>query len=418
MKPDMEIRPNNKDSRPEARDRQRLGSVFCALGSESGHGGNIYKIAGQLGIPEDRLIDFSASINPLGLSGKVKETIRTGMDGLVNYPDPDTSVLKQKLAEHHDIDPGTILCGNGSTELIYLIPRALKPEQVLIPAPTFSEYERACRLSSGFSRGEVTSPVQRYELREENKFQFHIDSFISAMQGCDMAFLCNPNNPTGVLLRREEVLEIAEAAGRQRCYLVVDEAFIDFTPEESVIHDVGKNPYLVVLRSMTKFHALTGLRIGYAVFHRDLIERVLEFKEPWTVNTLAQQAAVTALDDREYIEKTYRLIVREKRYIEKNLKRFGICFFPSTANYYLLKVADAGELVGCLRNKGILVRDCSNFRGLDNSYVRIAVKSRRHNRLLLNELKDICKVIPEKAGIQKTETGFRLENCRNDRGIQ
>ncbi len=353
------------------------------------HGGNIYKIASELGLPEGRMIDFSASINPLGLSKKVKETIRKGIDGLVNYPDPDTSMLRQKIAEHIDIDPGTILCGNGSTELIYLIPRALKPERVLIPAPTFSEYERACKLC----RGEVISPVQRYELKEENNFQFHIDSFISAMQGCDMAFLCNPNNPTGVLLQREEISEIANAARNKRCYLVVDEAFIDFTPEESVIHDVRDNPYLIVLRSMTKFHALTGLRIGYAVFHKDLIGRILEFKEPWTVNNLAQQAAVTALDDMDYIEKTYRLITREKKYIEKSIEKCGISFFPSAANYYLLKVADAGELVGRLRNKGILVRDCSNFRGLNNSYVRIAVKSRKDNRTLLKEFQDIfCKI--------------------------
>ncbi|RJR20705.1 MAG: threonine-phosphate decarboxylase [Nitrospiraceae bacterium] len=419
----------------------------CVQGSDFEHGGNIYEIAGQLGIPENELIDFSASINPLGLSRKVKETIRTGMDGLINYPDPDTSVLRLKLAEHLDIDPATILCGNGSTELIYLIPRALKPVQVLIPAPTFSEYERAVRTQNTEHR----TQIKYLEIEKSDDFRIKHDDFIAAIRmlnpsreqrtknidglcsglwalssGC-MAFLCNPNNPTGALLQRSEILEIAEAARKQRCYLMVDEAFIDFTPEESVIHDVKDNPYLIVLRSMTKFHALTGLRIGYAVFHTDLIRRIQEFKEPWTVNNLAQDAAVTALDDREYIEKTYRMIAREKKYLEKNLKKFGIRFFPSTANYYLLKVADAGELVGRLRNKGILVRDCSNFKGLDNSYVRIAVKSRRHNRLLLNELKDICRIIPTKlvpegrnrgTGIQKTRTGFRLEDCRNDRGTQ
>lgn len=372
------------------------------------HGGNIYKIAEELGLSEDRMIDFSASINPLGLSKKVKETIRTGMDGLVNYPDPDTSMLRHKIAEHHDIEPGTILCGNGSTELIYLIPRALKPELALIPAPTFSEYERACKLC----RGEVPSPVHRYELKEEYKFQFHIESFISAMQGCDIAFLCNPNNPTGALLRRDEVLEIAEAARKQRCYLVVDEAFIDFTPEESVLSEVRHNPYLIVLRSMTKFHALTGLRIGYAVFHKDLIGRILDFKEPWTVNNLAQMAAAAALDDTDHIDKTYRVIAREKHYIEKRLKKCGIKFFPSAANYYLLKVPDAGELVVRLRNRGMLIRDCANFRGLDNSYIRIAVKSRKHNEMLLKELKDAWSVIPAKPVPEGSNRG----DCRNDRG--
>jgi threonine-phosphate decarboxylase len=358
------------------------------------HGGNIYKIAGELGLPEGRMIDFSASINPLGISEKVTETIKKGMDGLVNYPDPDTSILREKIAEHHDIDPGTILCGNGSTELIYLIPRALKPERVLIPAPTFSEYERACKLSYELR-------VMSYELKEENNFRISTDEFISAINTLSfnsklitpdskLIFLCNPNNPTGALLQKEEISDIADAARKHKCYLVVDEAFIDFTPEESVINKVRDNPYLIVLRSMTKFHALTGLRIGYAVLHEDLIGRVLKFKEPWTVNNLAQVAAVAALDDRDYIEKTYRLITREKKYIEKSLKKCGISFFQSAVNYYLLKVTDARELVVRLRNKGILVRDCSNFRALNNSYVRIAVKSRKHNEMLIKELSGLC----------------------------
>lgn len=364
------------------------------------HGGNIYKIAGQLGIPETELIDFSASINPLGLSKRVKETIRKGMNGLVNYPDPDTSMLRQKIAEHHDIDPATILCGNGSTELIYLIPRALKPERVLIPAPTFSEYERACKLSNELR-------VVSYELKEENNFRIITDEFISAINTLSfnsqlltpdskLIFLCNPNNPTGALLKREEIAEIAEAAGKQRCYLVVDEAFIDFTPEASVINDVRDNPYLIVLRSMTKFHALTGLRIGYAVFHKDLIGRVLEFKEPWTVNNLAQQAAVTALDDKEYARQTFELIKREKAFMEKVFRKLEIQFYPSAANYYLLKIPSRpplskGGITEALRQKGILVRDCSNFRGLDGSYIRVAVKSRTHNRKLLKEFSPLWK---------------------------
>ena len=301
----------------------------------------------------------------------------------MNYPDPDTKMLRQRISEHYDIDPDTILCGNGSTELIYLIPRALKPEQILIPSPTFSEYERACRLS----RGEAAT--RPYELKEENEFRLHVDSFISAMQGCEMAFLCNPNNPTGTLLSREEVLEIAVAAKRERCLLVVDEAFIDFTPGESVMNDVKDNSYLIVLRSMTKFHALTGLRIGFAVFHRDLIGRVLDFKEPWTVNNLAQKAAVTALEDVEYADRTFELMKKEKEFIENGLRRIGINYYPSSANYYLINVG-ARRVVPLLRQKGILVRDCSNFRGLSNSYIRIAVKSRKHNSILMKELSELC----------------------------
>lgn len=356
----------------------------------SGHGGNIYKAALESGISEEKIVDFSASINPLGVSAKVKEVILQELDPLVNYPDPDTKELRHKISRHLGLDPGNILCGNGSTELIYLIPRALKPKSVLITAPAFSEYERACSLN-------YESRIMMYELKEKNNFRINADEFISAMTGemnstlhCDMAFLCNPNNPTGSLLKREAVLKIAEAARESKCFLVVDEAFIDFTPEESVIADVRDNPYLIVLRSMTKFYALTGLRIGYGVFHKDLIERIKEFKEPWTVNNLAQKAASAALEDSVYAEKTFSLINKEKAFLEKRFRETEIKYFPSAANYYLLKIENAGDVVSSLRKKGMLVRDCSNYKGLGSSYIRVAVKSHKHNEALLEELLKLC----------------------------
>ncbi|HDH05842.1 MAG TPA: threonine-phosphate decarboxylase [Nitrospirae bacterium] len=363
------------------------------------HGGNIYKIAEYLGIPEEELIDFSASINPLGVSGRVKDVIKKDLDNLINYPDPDTRELRKAIARYHDSDPETIICGNGSTELIYLIPRALGPGRVLITAPAFSEYERAVLLSgqeSGVRSQELESRgrkvrIKYLNLKEEDRFRINPEEFIEAMKGCDMAFLCNPNNPTGHLLGKMEVLGIAEAAGEIKCLLVVDEAFIDFCPETSVINDVPDNPYLVVLRSMTKFYALTGLRIGYGVFHEDLIGRIKKFKEPWTVNNLAQKAAIAALDDISYADETMRLMKDEKQFLEHGFQEAGIEFFPSAANYYLLRIDNAGGIVKELRQKGILVRDCSNFKGLDGSYIRVAVKSRRHNGIMLKELLKLCR---------------------------
>lgn len=367
------------------------------------HGGNIYKIAEELGIHEEKIVDFSASINPLGVSDKVKDVIKKDLNNLVNYPDPDTKMLRDKIAKHHRIDADTILCGNGSTELIYLIPRAVKPERVLIPAPTFSEYEKAFR-----------TQTKRLFLKEEDGFKIDPDKFINAMKdrtqtenkrvkknglGSDvlalgsesMAFLCNPNNPTGTLLGREEVLEIADAAKKGKCLLIVDEAFIDFVPDESLIRDVRNNPYLIVLRSMTKFYALTGLRIGYGVFHKDLIEKLKKFKEPWTVNNLAQKAAIVALEDRGYADETYNLMKQEKAYMEKNFGGMGVEYFPSSANYYLLKVENADTVIKELKDKGILVRDCSNFKGLNSSFIRVAVKSHEDNKLLLKELSKLCR---------------------------
>jgi len=366
--------------------------------SDIEHGGNIYRLAEELGTPENKIMDFSASINPLGVSKRVISEIIKELKNLHNYPDFDMKGLRERLSQYHDIAPETIICGNGSTELIYLIPRALKPGRVLIPSPTFSEYEKACTMSCELR-------VASYEFKKENDFDISPDEFISAIKGdrtselqtpnselkCDMAFLCNPNNPTGHLLGKTEVLRIAEAAKEIKCLLVVDEAFIDFCPETSVINDVRDNPYLVVLRSMTKFYALTGLRIGYGVFHRDVIDRIKEFKEPWTVNNLAQKAAIAALDDSSYADETMRLMKNEKQFLEHSFHEAGIEFFPSAVNYYLLRIDNAGAIVKELRQKGILVRECSNFKGLDSSYVRVAVKSRRHNEIMLKELLKLCK---------------------------
>ncbi len=353
-------------------------------GHRSGeHGGNVYRIAQELGISENTLIDFSASINPLGVSERVKELIKRELDGLVNYPDPDTVELRKEIAAYHGIGEDTIICGNGSTELIYLIPRVFRPRNVLITAPAFSEYERACLLNHELR-------IMNYELKEENGFSIEPNIFIEQMQGCDMAFLCNPNNPTGGLLSREAVLEIAGAARKAKCYLVVDEAFIDFISRESVITNVKDNPYLIVLRSMTKFYALTGLRIGYGVFNEEVIEKVKAFKEPWTVNSLAQKTAVTALEDDHYADKTFRLMIEEKSYMERSFDEMGIRYYPSAANYYLLKVKDAGSIVSKLKQKGLLARDCSNFKGLGSSYIRVAVKSHEQNGLLIREMKKIC----------------------------
>jgi threonine-phosphate decarboxylase len=201
-----------------------------------------------------------------------------------------------------------------------------------------------------------------------------------------MAFLCNPNNPTGLLLKKDSVMQIAEAARDLKCILAVDEAFIDFCPEDSIIKEVENNPYLIVLRSMTKFYALSGLRLGYGVFPQHLIGRLKEYKEPWTVNNLAQRAGVAALKDKVYRNETFRIIRYEKQFMENGFKKLGIDYIPSSVNYYLIRLDNAEEVITSLRNKGILVRECSNFIGLDESYIRVAVKSHKDNARLLKEL--------------------------------
>jgi threonine-phosphate decarboxylase len=362
------------------------------------HGGNIYRLIEQYGMDIDEIIDFSASINPLGVPKSVMLEIVNNIKYLCNYPDPDTVRLRQELAKYLGINYQYIICGNGSTELIYLIARALMPEKVLIPYPTFSEYENAV-ISQALSDGSQKAKIKYLPLNEENNFDINPDEFINAMADgffdegrspltlpVDIAFLCNPNNPTAGHMGKKDVLKIASAAKDLKCYLVVDEAFIDFAPEESVIKETANNPYLIVLRSLTKFYALSGLRIGYGVFPESIIDAIKSHKEPWSVNTAAQVAAIAAINDLQYKNETFRVIQNEKKVLEDGFKLLDIDYFRSAVNFYLLKHDRAAEIAASLRNKGIMVRDCSNFRGLDSRYIRVAVKSNRDNMRLLKEL--------------------------------
>ena len=360
------------------------------------HGGDIHAASRRTGIPARRIIDFSASINPLGVPEGAARLMRARIKDLPHYPEPLSEGLSARIAASLGMDEASVVCGNGSTELIYLIPRALKPEKVLIPAPTFADYERASRLSNA-------SGVVFHGLRPEEGFDLSPEAFIEAMaatapsaagagspRGCGLAFLCNPNNPTGRLVPKRDVLRIAEAAADLSCYLVVDEAFIDFCPAESVAGEVPSHPSLIVLRSMTKFFALSGLRIGYGLFHPSMAGRIRAYKEPWTVNSLAQAAGMAVLDDGPYQEASREAMEREKAFMEEGLRRIGVSFIPSWANYYLLKVEDGPRMAALLEKKGILVRDCSSFDGLDRTYVRVAVRTRADNQRLLKEMATLC----------------------------
>jgi threonine-phosphate decarboxylase len=201
-----------------------------------------------------------------------------------------------------------------------------------------------------------------------------------------MVVLCNPNDSTGRLFGKEAVKKIADAVRDARCYLVVDEAHIDFSPGESMIAEVSGNPHLIVLRSMSHYYALAGIRFGYGVFPKDCIERLKVYKTPCAVNSLAQCAAAAALKDKAYRKESAAVVQREKTFLEHGFRKLGITFFPSDANFYLLKPAAAPEVCRSLRSKGILVRNCADITGLDSSYLGIAVKSHRENAVLIREL--------------------------------
>ncbi|MBF0319416.1 MAG: threonine-phosphate decarboxylase [Nitrospirae bacterium] len=349
------------------------------------HGGNIYSVAAGLRIPERKVLDFSASVNPLGISKKVKAALRKALKSLPAYPDPDCTLLRRQISKKTGVPEKNIMCGNGSTELIYLIARTIKPTKALIAVPAFSEYERALSASG-------VKQLTLFPIEEKDNFDLDIEGFIREMRGADIAFLCNPNTPTARILNREAVLSIVKHAEASNCFIVVDEAFMDFVRDaKGIAEEVCGNPRLLVLQSLTKFYALSGLRIGVLFFHEELSAALAGNKEPWSVNTLAQRAAATALNDKAYAEETFKYLAREKAYVEKMLRKFDIRFYPSKINFYLIKDERAPVLYEELRKRGILVRDCSNFSGLNGSYLRIAVKTHRENALLFKNISSILR---------------------------
>jgi threonine-phosphate decarboxylase len=356
--------------------------------NRSGQNDNIYRLAEELNIQERNIMDFSTPVNPLGVSKKIKAELRRHLKYLLHYPDPEARRLTKRLAQYHGITPEMVLCAHGSSELFCLTLRALKPSNILIPAPSYPAYERAIEASHD-------SRITHYELKRENNFEIDCDEFIAALPGnqsasgggpCRMAVLSNPYNPTGRLIKKPDIQRIAAAAGEQQCYLVVDEAFMDFCPDASVIQVVNENPYLIVLRTMSAFYALAGLRIGYGIFHPGLPDMLRKENASWTVNNLAQRAAVIALKDKVYRKESLSLMLGEKKFLEKSFRKLGIEYFASDANFYLLKADTADTLCQRLKKKGILLGTCSGYKGLDETYIRVAVRSHKENAMLMKAL--------------------------------
>ncbi len=340
------------------------------------HGGNIYKIRREYG--ED-VIDFSANINPLGLPPEVKRAVNKNFDKILHYPDSQATDLVKKIAEYWGISEKNLLLGNGSVDLIYLITASLRPSTALIPIPTFSEYERACR--------NVNSEIHFLRLQEREGFTLPFPLPLNA----DIIFLCRPNNPTGNFILNDPK-KMKRMGSR---LVVVDEAFMDFIPDQkdhTLIWEAVKNKNLVVLRSFTKLFAMPGLRIGYLVAHEDIINKLRQHQIPWSINSLAQVAAKAILNEGEYIGQTHSLIEKEKIFLLSQLAKIeGLRPYPSKANFLLIKIDKAGMtsslLTKGLIRKGVLIRDCSNFRNLDNNYIRIAVRSHKENLKLIEALR-------------------------------
>jgi L-threonine-O-3-phosphate decarboxylase len=356
------------------------------------HGGEILDAAGKSGFRREEILDFSSSVNPLGPSEKALEAAKNSFKEIATYPDSNSNELRQAIADHFDgLSKTNVIVGNGSTELMYLFAEAFmkKGDTAVIPAPTFGEYESAVRKT-----GETPKFV-----RLDKNFNVDADVFAREMVGAKIVFLCNPNNPTSILIPTETLKGIIEEALAQDSLVFLDEDFLEFVENEkalSMINKIKAYPNLFILRSFTKIFGLTGLRVGYGIASEEIINVLLCAKIPWNVNCLAQAAAVAALKDEEHLRVTRELIKNEKAFLSTELEKIkSFKVFPPDANFFFIDIRKSGLTAAELKNKllrqGILIRDCTSFRGLDEYFIRVAVKTRVENERLIEALKRTVK---------------------------
>jgi len=336
------------------------------------HGGDIY---GNPGVK----LDFSVSLNPLGLPDAVRETLASRMDEFACYPDPSCRELCAAIAAQEEVPYEWILCGNGAADLIYRLCAAIKPRTALVCAPTFTEYERALE--------QADSEVIHHVLSADNRFEVTDELINCITPGIDMLFLCHPNNPTGRLISFDLMERIMNRAQQTQTIVVVDECFIDFTKGNSTKRFLADMPELCVLKAFTKIYAMAGLRLGYLLASdKILLEKVNSAAQCWSVSVPAQIAGVAALSCRGWAEKTRRIINEERHFLSTNFENLGIKVFESDANYLLLQ--SEHPLYEMLLKRGIMIRRCENFKGLDSSYYRIGIKTHRDNICLIEAIKE------------------------------
>jgi len=332
------------------------------------------------------VVDFSSNVNPFGPSRKAVAALRAAAGDIRDYPDPDSVELKEGMAAYLGVAPESVTVGNGSTEVIKNFCEVfIRPgDRVLLPVPTFSEYRVYLDL---YGAEVAVLPLGR-------DFSLPVEEIKEGMEGARAVFLCSPNNPTGRLIPEGDLEDILETAERQGVLVFLDEAYIEFTEGRSLCRRAAASPNLFVLRSLTKFFSLAGLRVGFGVACPELIEYVEKVRIPWNVNRLAAAAALASLEDRKFIEEARAKVRKERAFLGKGLSAL-FQVVPSDAHFFLTSLEGRGitapELREALLERGILIRDCSSFEGLGGDYFRVSIRKRGENRLLLGALRDVVE---------------------------
>jgi threonine-phosphate decarboxylase len=358
------------------------------------HGGDVDRVARTYGVSPDRLIDFSANINPMGPPTRaLRRLAREVIDPrrLMQYPDPDYTQLRSALAARLRVPARGLTIANGSVALIGALVRALAPRASVLVTPAFGEYQRALRASG--------SRVHLFPLPAAHGFALGVDALLNAFyeHRPTLCALTNPHNPSGALTTRSELRRLVDGARRAKVQLIVDEAFIDYAPTESLVAEAAQSDHLVVLRSLTKFYGMPALRVGYAVSSPRSAARMAAELPPWPVTTLAASAAVEAIQDREYARRTLAAAGTERTWLSQALGARGVTVYPSAANFLLLRLPASAPTSTRVRARLIadhrlVVRDCRSFDGLSSGrFIRVAVRHRADNARLVRALESVLK---------------------------
>lgn len=339
------------------------------------HGGDIYS--------NKNVIDYSANINFLGMPESVRKAAKDAVDLSEHYPDVQCRDLKWAISERDQISPDLIFCGNGAADVIFSLVLAKKPKNALLPVPSFYEYQQALQ--------SVRCKITTFGLDEKNGFRVTEDILSHITPQTDMLFLCNPNNPTGEVVERELLEKVLRKCEQAGTLLVVDECFNDFLEEPekyTMMPFVEKSENLFILKAFTKMYAMAGLRLGYGICSDGaLIDRMERISQPWRVSIPAQAAGIAAVKETEFVEKSRREIGIQKKKMLDAMCDMGYQVYGSKANYIFFE----GEhhLGEQMKERGFLIRDCSNYQGLHLGFYRIVVRGEEDNKAFLQALKEI-----------------------------
>lgn len=349
------------------------------------HGGDIYKYN------NGDILDFSSNINPMGVPLSFAKALQERMHEFTRYPDINYTSLRQSIANYLGIgNIDSIIPGNGAVELIYRLAEALPCRRVLTASPTFSEYGRAA-VQNGSKLIEIPAFDREFQ-------KLDVDMLTDNAEAGSLVIICNPNNPTGTFTGKSTLCSLTEKLAEKGCWLAIDEAFIEFTdgyPSNSMTAETARYDNLIVVRAVTKFFGMPGIRLGYAVCgSRSIADSIAARLEPWNVNTAAVIAADTVLQDEEYIARTRRWLSKERDYLYRGLESIvGIHVYRSAANFHLCKIEkdnlDAWTLKALMAEKGVLIRTPDGFSNLTPQHMRLAVKDREANDILLNVLNEV-----------------------------